>query len=58
MEYPWHNMSGGNILASTKKVDDVKDWTVPTTVMEISSFVLFCNSYAKFIHHFSDLNTP
>jgi hypothetical protein len=34
----------------------VAEWSVPTTQKEVRSFVHFCNFYAKFIHHFSDLN--
>jgi hypothetical protein len=31
---------------------------VPKTHREVRSFVQFCNSYAKFIHHFSDMSAP
>jgi hypothetical protein len=31
---------------------------VPTTQKEVRSFVQFCNFYAIFIHHFSDLTAP
>jgi hypothetical protein len=31
---------------------------VPTTQKEVLSFVQFCNFYARFIHHFSDLTAP
>jgi hypothetical protein len=40
---------------STKKVEAVVDWLVPTTHKEVCNLVQFCIFYAKFIHNFSDL---
>jgi hypothetical protein len=57
MEYLGYNMSAGKISVSTKKVEAVADWLVPKTQKEVCSFVQFCNFYAIFIHHFSDLTT-
>jgi hypothetical protein len=48
-------VSAGKISVSTKNVEAVADWLVPTAQKELCSFVLFCNFYAMFIHHFSDL---
>jgi hypothetical protein len=48
-------MSACKISVSTKKIDAVVDWPVPTTQKEVHSFVQFFNFYARFIHHFSDL---
>jgi hypothetical protein len=31
---------------------------MPTTQKEVRSFVQFCDFYARFIHHFSDLKAP
>jgi hypothetical protein len=31
---------------------------MPTTQKEVRNFVQFCNFYARFIHHFSDLTAP
>jgi hypothetical protein len=58
MEYFDYTVSDGKISVSTKKVEAVGDWPVPTTQKEVRSFVLFCNFYARFIHHFSDLTAP
>jgi hypothetical protein len=58
MEYLGYTVSAGKISVSTKKVEAVADWPVPTTQKEVRSFVQFCNFYAKFIHHFSDLTAP
>jgi hypothetical protein len=59
MEYLGYTVSAGKILVSTKQVEAVVDWPVPTTQKEARSFVQFCNCfYAGFIHHFSDLTAP
>jgi hypothetical protein len=59
MEYLGYTLSVGKIPLSTKKVEAVADWPVPTTQKEVRSFVPFCNLlYARFIHHFSDLRAP
>jgi hypothetical protein len=58
MEYLGYNVSAGKILVSSKKVEAVADCLVPTTHKEVRSFVQFCNFYARFIHHFSDLTAP
>jgi hypothetical protein len=55
MEYLGYTVSAGKISVSTKKVEAVADWPVPTTQMEVRNFVQF---YARFIHHFSDLTAP
>jgi hypothetical protein len=58
MEYLGYTMSAGKILVFTKKVEAVADWPMPTTQKEARSLVPFCNFYARFIHHFSDLTAP
>jgi hypothetical protein len=58
MEFLGYTVSTGKISVSTKKVEAVADWTVPTTQKEVRSFVQFCNFHAIFIHHFSDLTAP
>jgi hypothetical protein len=58
MEYLGYIVSAGKISVSTKKVAAIADWPVPTTQKEVLSFVQFCNFYARFIHHFSDLTAP
>jgi hypothetical protein len=57
MEYLGYSVSAGKISVSTKKVEAVADWLVPTT-QEVSNFVQFCNFYSRFIHHFSDVTVP
>jgi hypothetical protein len=58
MEYLGYTISIGKILVSTKKVEAVADWPMPTTHKEVRCFVQFCNFHARFIHHFSDLTAP
>jgi hypothetical protein len=58
MEYLGYTVSARKISVFTKKVKAVADWPVPTTQKEVRSFVQFCNFYARFIHHFSDLTAP
>jgi hypothetical protein len=58
MEYIGCNVSTGKISISTQKVEAVADLPVPTTQKEVRSFVQFCNFYARFIHHFSELTAP
>jgi hypothetical protein len=58
MEYLGYTVSAGKISVSTKKVEAAADWPVPKTQKEVRSFLQFCNFYARFIHHFSDLTAP
>jgi hypothetical protein len=58
MEYLGYTVSAGKISVSTKKVEAVAGWPVPTTQKEVRSFVQLCNFYARFTHHFSDLTAP
>jgi hypothetical protein len=58
MEDLGYTISGGKLCVSQKKVEAVKEWPVPRTQREVRNFVQFCNFYAKFIHHSSDLSAP
>jgi hypothetical protein len=58
IEYMGYTVSPGKICVSTKKVAAVAEWPMPKTQKEISSFVQFCNLYARFTRHFSDLAAP
>jgi hypothetical protein len=58
MEYLGFTVSTVKISVSTENVEAVADGLVPTTQKEVRSFVHFCNFYARFIHHFSDLTAP
>jgi hypothetical protein len=58
MEHLGYTVYACKISVSTTKVEAVADWPVPTTQKEVRSFVRFCNFYARFIHHVSDLTAP
>jgi hypothetical protein len=58
MEYLGYTVSASKILVSTKKVEAVANWPLPTTQKEVRSFVQFCTFSARFIHNFSDLTAP
>jgi hypothetical protein len=58
MEYLGYIVSVSKISVSTKKLEGVADRRVHTAQKEVRNFVQFCNFYAKFIHHFSDLTAP
>jgi hypothetical protein len=58
MEYLGYAVSGGKISVSTKKVEAVANWAMPTTQKEVRSFVQLCNFYARYIYHYSDLTAP
>jgi hypothetical protein len=58
MEYLGYIVFAGKISVSTNNVEAVTDWPAPKTQKEVRSFVQFCNFYARFIHHFSDITAP
>jgi hypothetical protein len=58
MEYMGYNVSAEKNPVSTWQVETVADWASTRTQKKIRSLVHFCNYYAKFIHHFSDLTAP
>jgi hypothetical protein len=58
LEYLGYIVPASKVSVSTKKVEAVADWPMPTTQKKARSFVQFCNFYARFIHHFSDLTAP
>jgi hypothetical protein len=47
-----------HITMDPAKLDEIRDWPVPTTVKETRSFLGFCNFYQNFILHYSDLACP
>jgi len=54
----------GNILTKNgvkidpEKVQQVKEWPVPTNEGEVQSFIGYCNYFRRFISHFSDHLKP
>jgi ABC-type methionine transport system ATPase subunit len=58
MEYLGYTMFDGKISVSTKKVEALAEWPLPTTRKEVNIFVQFCNLFAKFSQHFSGFAAP
>jgi hypothetical protein len=50
MEYLGYTVYALKISDSTKKIEAVADWPVPTTQKEVRSFVQFCNFYHLLIY--------
>jgi hypothetical protein len=48
----------GKILIDPAKVKGILDWPAPMTVMQLCSFIGFCNFYHWFISHYSDKCVP
>jgi hypothetical protein len=55
MEYIGYTVSASKFSVSTKIFEAVANRPMPTTQTKVHSFMQFCNFYARFIHHFSDL---
>jgi hypothetical protein len=58
MEYLGYSVPNGKMSISIKKVEADAERPLPMTQKEARNFLQFCNFYAKFIHHFSDLTAP
>ncbi|KAH0602480.1 uncharacterized protein H6S33_008819, partial [Morchella sextelata] len=46
------------IKMDPKKVETVKNWTVPKTVKDVQAFLGFANFYRRFIRGFSEMASP
>ena len=51
-------VSSKGIETDPKKVEAVKDWEVPKTVMDIRSFLGFTNYYRRFIKDYAKVTRP
>ena len=56
--YLGHIVSSKGIETDPKKVDAVKNWTVPKTVTDIRSFLGFTNHYRRFIKCYANVAKP
>jgi hypothetical protein len=53
-----HIISDGEILVDPAKVKEIVAWSIPTTVMEIQSFLGLAGYYRRFIEGFSKVVKP
>ena len=56
--YLGHIVSSKGIETDPKKVEAVKNWTVPKTVSDVQSFLGFTNYYRKFIKDYAKVARP
>ena len=57
MRFLGHVVSGDGIAVDPSKVEAVLDWKLPTTVMEVRSFMGLVGYYRRFIKDFSKIAT-
>ena len=53
-----HIVSAAGIETDPKKIEAVKNWTLPRTVMEVCSFLGFTNHYCRFIQGYAKVAQP
>ena len=56
--YLGHVVSSQGIEPDPKKVEAVKNWTVPKTVTDVRSFLGFTNHYRRFIKGYANVARP
>ena len=56
--YLGHIVSSKSIETDPKKVEAVKNWTVPRTVTDVQSFLGFTNCYRRFIKDYAKVAQP
>ena len=53
-----HQVSADGIATDPKKIQAVVNWTVPTTLKELRSFVGFVSYYRRYVPRFTRVATP
>ena len=56
--YLGHIVSSKGIETDPKKIEAVKNWTIPKTVTDVRSFIGFTNHYRKFIRGYANVAKP
>ena len=56
--YLVHIISAAGIETNPKKIEAVKDWTQPRTVMDVRIFLGFTNHYHRFIQSYVKVAQP
>ena len=56
--YLGHIVSAAGIETDPKKIEAVKNWTLPRTVMDVHSFLGFTNHYHRFIQGYARVAWP
>jgi len=58
VEYLGMVIRPGQVAMDPAKLTGIESWPIPTSVMQVQSFLGFCNFYRHFISHYSDLARP
>jgi RNase H-like domain found in reverse transcriptase/Reverse transcriptase (RNA-dependent DNA polymerase) len=58
VEYTGHFISGKGISVDPRKVETIKNWSAPTNVSGVRSFLGLASYYRKFVEKFSAIATP
>ena len=58
LEYLGHIVSSQGIKTNTKKIGAIVNWPQPKNIMQVRSFLGFCNYYQKFIKGYAQIAKP
>ena len=58
LAYQGHVISAKEVATDEGKIEAIKNWPTPTTVMEVQSFLGFMGYYCRFIPKFTQVSQP